>query len=254
MSKGPFHTALTAEGEKQWSSVKAYVLGQSGIQERMVGTAENFVTLANKLYGLDVSPDQPFAKSVSEMFLAISQMPKSARRRLRKANMLSLGYEVRPASPSIRKKAKKKHLLRKSEPSPGKVEAREAYRAKHLVMVTKDGQALFGNVKEHSSKEAREAFYKSWEWRTARMEVLKRHERRCMCCGSTPDDKTVDGKPVRLVVDHIKPVSRYWHLRLAQPNLQILCDECNMGKGAWDETDHRSESERLIADQLRAPS
>lgn len=126
----------------------------------------------------------------------------------------------------------------------------EVYRKKHLTMVTKDGASLFGNVKQHAVKSDREAFYRSWEWRRLRMQVIKGNARRCMCCGSTPDDVTIDGQPVRLVVDHIKPISKYWHLRLVASNLQILCDECNMGKGAWDETDHRSESERLIAQQL----
>lgn len=44
---------------------------------------------------------------------------------------------------------------------------------------------------------------------------------------------------MKIVVDHIKPLSKFWHLRLERSNLQVLCDECNMGKGAWDETDHR---------------
>lgn len=90
----------------------------------------------------------------------------------------------------------------------------------------------------------REAFYKSWDWRRLRMEVIKKYDRRCMCCGATPEDVALDGTPVRLVVDHIKPLSKHWELRLSPSNLQILCDECNMGKGAWDETDHRSNDER----------
>jgi 5-methylcytosine-specific restriction endonuclease McrA len=117
--------------------------------------------------------------------------------------------------------------------------------------VTKDGEKIFNNVRQHSSQQDREDFYKSWDWRTLRMKVIKRFGRRCMCCGSTPDDTAVSGAKVRLVVDHVKPLANFWQLRLVPSNLQILCDECNMGKGAWDETDHRSESERLIAEQLR---
>ncbi|MER9768967.1 HNH endonuclease [Mesorhizobium sp. M0189] len=71
------------------------------------------------------------------------------------------------------------------------------------------------------------------------MEVIKDYGKQCQCCGSRPGETTVAGKPVRIVVDHIKPISRYWHLRLTKSNLQILCAECNMGKGTWDETDHR---------------
>lgn len=86
----------------------------------------------------------------------------------------------------------------------------------------------------------REAFYKSWEWRKLRMEALKLHGPRCQCCGAGRGDVDIGGNPVRIVVDHIEPLSRRWDLRLVLKNLQILCDECNMGKGAWDKTDWRN--------------
>lgn len=85
----------------------------------------------------------------------------------------------------------------------------------------------------------KDEFYKSWEWRRVRMEALKEHGRACQCCGATPGMKDATGNPVRLCVDHIKPLSKFWHLRLDRSNLQILCDECNMGKGNWDQTDFR---------------
>lgn len=84
-------------------------------------------------------------------------------------------------------------------------------------------------------------FYKSWEWRTLRMQVLQKAGRRCQCCGSTPADFDVNGRPIKLVVDHIKPLSKHWDLRLDPQNLQVLCDECNQGKGAWDQTDWRQD-------------
>ncbi len=87
--------------------------------------------------------------------------------------------------------------------------------------------------------DAKKAFYASWEWRTLRMEVLKEHGPVCQCCGAKRGDTTVGGQLVKIVVDHIKPISKYWNLRLVRSNLQVLCDECNMGKGAWDETDYR---------------
>lgn len=83
------------------------------------------------------------------------------------------------------------------------------------------------------------SFYASWEWRTLRMEVLKTFGHRCQSCGAAAGDMTVGGTPVKIVVDHIKPLSQFWHLRLDRSNLQVLCDECNMGKGAWDQTDYR---------------
>lgn len=89
------------------------------------------------------------------------------------------------------------------------------------------------------SVSSKEQFYKSWEWRTIRMEVLTQHGRACQCCGAEPGMKTAAGEPVRICVDHIKPLSKFWHLRLDRTNLQVLCDECNQGKGAWDQTDFR---------------
>lgn len=84
-----------------------------------------------------------------------------------------------------------------------------------------------------TTKSTKEAFYASWEWTTLRMQILKRYGRRCMCCGATP------GNSVVIHVDHIKPISKYWELRLDPENLQVLCNTCNKGKGAWDETDYR---------------
>lgn len=86
---------------------------------------------------------------------------------------------------------------------------------------------------------AKDEFYKSWEWRTLRMRVLKEHGRSCQCCGAAPGMTAASGEPVRICVDHIKPLSKFWHLRLDRTNLQVLCDECNQGKGNWDETDFR---------------
>jgi len=112
------------------------------------------------------------------------------------------------------------------------------------------------------SKDEKSVFYASWEWRTLRKKVLNEFGAKCQCCGATPDHTDMAGKPVKIVVDHIKPLHHYWNLRLTRSNLQVLCDECNQGAGAWDETDHRpkpapdewiieDEPSDLIADQLR---
>lgn len=89
------------------------------------------------------------------------------------------------------------------------------------------------------SKDAKTAFYASWEWRTLRMKAFIKFGRRCQCCGAAPGDRTVSGEPVRLVVDHILPISTHWHLRLDPNNLQVACDECNQGKGGWLVADFR---------------
>lgn len=78
-------------------------------------------------------------------------------------------------------------------------------------------------------------FYSSWEWKAARYEALKAHGRRCQCCGWRPGD-TEHGY---LVVDHIKPRLKYPELSLCVPNLQVLCNDCNMGKSNVWEDDFR---------------
>ena len=79
------------------------------------------------------------------------------------------------------------------------------------------------------------SFYASWEWKKVRMQALERDGHRCLSCGASPANL----KSIRLVVDHIKPIKKYWELRLDLNNLQVLCDDCNMGKGAWLEADFR---------------
>jgi len=40
-------------------------------------------------------------------------------------------------------------------------------------------------------------------------------------------------------VDHIKPRSKFPELELVFDNLQVLCDDCNIGKSNVDSTDFR---------------
>jgi len=78
-----------------------------------------------------------------------------------------------------------------------------------------------------------DAFLMSYEWRRTRMEVLKRDGAKCACCGATPAKGSV------MNVDHIKPRRLFPNLALDVENLQVLCSECNHGKGNWDMTDWR---------------
>lgn len=78
-----------------------------------------------------------------------------------------------------------------------------------------------------------DAFLSTYEWRRVRMEALKKFGPRCQCCGATPAQGAV------MNVDHIKPRKLYPNLALNVNNLQILCHECNHGKGNWDQTDWR---------------
>lgn len=237
---------LSHEEYQRWMSVKSHVLGQMGIKESQVATAENFIALANALYDLDV-PTGNFPLAVDLFFTAINGLSKTARRKLRKRNVNKLGYECRPHALVVKAERIAAAKAKKAQ-SPKKMAAVKAYQDKHLVLVTSGGKKVFNNVKEHATRDLREDFYRSWDWRTLRMKIIKRHGRRCQCCGATPADKDSAGNPVRIVVDHIKPLSKYWQLRLVPSNLQILCDECNQGKGAWDETDHRSPDDAMTAE------
>ena len=76
-------------------------------------------------------------------------------------------------------------------------------------------------------------FLSTYEWRRVRMEAIKKHGARCQCCGATPATGAV------INVDHIKPRKLFPQLALSVDNLQVLCHECNHGKGNWDMTDWR---------------
>ncbi len=82
-----------------------------------------------------------------------------------------------------------------------------------------------------------DGFLASYEWRRVRMLAIQKYGRRCQCCGASPADG------VRLNVDHIKPRAIYPELALSLDNLQVLCSECNHGKGNWDMTDWRKTEE-----------
>ena len=77
-------------------------------------------------------------------------------------------------------------------------------------------------------------FLSTYEWRKTRMVALKKYGARCQCCGATPATGAV------IHVDHIKPRKLFPHLALDVDNLQVLCHECNHGKGNWDQTDWRN--------------
>lgn len=76
-------------------------------------------------------------------------------------------------------------------------------------------------------------FYNSQEWREIRYEVLKEQKGICQLCGRSRKDGVV------LHVDHIVPLSKDWSKRLDKNNLQILCEDCNLGKSNKDCIDWR---------------
>ena len=80
----------------------------------------------------------------------------------------------------------------------------------------------------------RKEFYESKEWLQLRVRVLEKYGCRCMMCG-----RSYRSHGVVIHVDHIKPRSKYPNLALEFSNLQILCEDCNIGKSNKYETDYR---------------
>jgi len=78
------------------------------------------------------------------------------------------------------------------------------------------------------------SFYNSEEWRKVRYKALRKHGGKCQLCG-----RSYKEHGVVIHVDHIKPRSKYPELELDENNLQILCEDCNLGKMARDEIDWR---------------
>lgn len=89
------------------------------------------------------------------------------------------------------------------------------------------------------TKRAKPEFLESFAWRKVRMEALLKYGPKCMCCGANPTTGAV------MHVDHIKPRLTHPELALEIDNLQILCGECNHGKGNWDTTDWRTDNARF---------
>ena len=67
-------------------------------------------------------------------------------------------------------------------------------------------------------------FYTSQRWKNLRLQALA-VSNKCKACGASPKQGAV------LHVDHIMPRSIYPELALNLSNLQILCADCNLGKG-----------------------
>ena len=76
-------------------------------------------------------------------------------------------------------------------------------------------------------------FLQSAEWKELRYRAIKRFGGKCLACGRS-------GKDYVLNVDHIRPRRRHPQLALDLGNLQVLCADCNRGKGHRDATDWRA--------------
>jgi hypothetical protein len=67
-------------------------------------------------------------------------------------------------------------------------------------------------------------FYQTREWRELRWKVLIAGNGKCNECNRGKADGII------LHVDHIKPRSKFPELELVFTNLQVLCEDCNIGK------------------------
>ena len=72
-------------------------------------------------------------------------------------------------------------------------------------------------------------FYRTKAWRELRLSILLASDCSCKICGNTSEKGAV------LHVDHIKPRSLYPELALEESNLQVLCEDCNIGKSDSDD-------------------
>ncbi len=119
-------------------------------------------------------------------------------------------------------------MLQRIEAERGLIAKREAIRPEFKSKQSNTAPNPLGY--KRSANEQVKRFYQSHAWRQLRYQILKEHGFKCLACGRSPADGAV------IQVDHIKPLRKYWHLRLEPNNLQPLCDWCNHGKGNWDET------------------
>lgn len=130
--------------------------------------------------------------------------------------------------------------LQRSLPQTEVVKKKKPNRKKRKVKLTPSGPRTPIKTQSFSgidvAPDSNEFLY-TYEWRKLRIQAFKKYGNRCQCCGASPQTGAV------LNVDHIKPRKYYPSLALDLNNLQILCHDCNHGKGNWDRTDWRNSNQ-----------
>jgi 5-methylcytosine-specific restriction endonuclease McrA len=140
----------------------------------------------------------------------------------------ALGHRVK-----IAKKVKVKPIINKVSLSNGSWDWKPE--SKDVPVIKFKAPADRSKFKAKKIKKAHDPkFYHSDEWRMLRVRVLEKYECKCMMCGRSPKVHKII-----IHVDHIKPISKYPELCLEFNNLQLLCEDCNIGKSNKYETDYR---------------
>lgn len=223
--------SINSVQKKRFSALGGYVFSALGLNGSDVKSIEDMVSLVNDVFEAGITYEPSFGAMIDQMWGYVSGLTKSQRKKLKNKNLHKIKYPMKGAL-GAKQKARADYVRYHSAKSALNRKERDA-----VVLARTVRKNFVGGGKPSAA--TKDQFYKSWEWRTIRMEVLTQHGRACQCCGAEPGMKTAAGEPVRICVDHIKPLSKFWHLRLDRSNLQVLCDECNQGKGAWDQTDFR---------------
>lgn len=198
------------------------------------------------LEGVEISDDQARAFEAAKFVFSAKTIRKQ---NARKAELLTLmGKEVPPellpppqpplsakAQRKAEKRAKRKAArLAKAQELERKLSAPKPINQKPVRAVKPVKQPREpARPPAYSGDVTGDAFLLSYQWRRLRMEALRHYGPRCMCCGATPENGAT------MNVDHIKPRKTHPHLAMDFENLQILCHDCNHGKGNWDTTDWR---------------
>lgn len=117
-------------------------------------------------------------------------------------------------------------MLTKTEYKISRRQQKEIRKREFWEFVSKKNQERESIAASMSS----EKFYRTTEWKKFRYQILKTRGNRCECCGRGPKEGAI------IQVDHI--LSRWVHPERAfdVSNMQILCLECNEGKGVKDAT------------------
>lgn len=101
--------------------------------------------------------------------------------------------------------------------------------------------SMFKPPKKAGAGRRRSSFYATEEWKRLRYDALAKSNGRCCLCGRGSHDGAV------LRVDHIEAISVAPHRKTDPGNLQVLCNDCNWGKGNRDDTDWRYGELRVVA-------